>query len=67
MLDVSQQTVSSIESNIPSIQALIVDGPNFKIHNAWLVTPKTDILQKTRQTASLSQRHCRKPNRRKIR
>jgi hypothetical protein len=54
MLDLSQQTVSSIESNTPSIQALLVDGPNFKIHNAWPVTLKTDILQKTGQTASLS-------------
>jgi len=31
-----------------------MDGPQFKIHKAWLVTLKIDILQMTRQTASLS-------------
>ena len=30
-----------------------MDGPQFKIHNAWLVTLKTYILQKNGQTASL--------------
>jgi hypothetical protein len=29
-----------------------VDGPQFKIHNAWLVTLKIDILQKTGRTDS---------------
>ena len=53
MLDLSQQTVSSIKSNIPLLQALLLDGPQLKIHNAWLVT-LIDILQKTGQTASLS-------------
>ena len=53
MLDLSQQTVNSIKSNTPLLQALLVDGPQFKIHNAWLVT-LIDILQKTGQTASLS-------------
>jgi hypothetical protein len=54
MLDLSQQTVSSIKSNTPLIQALLVGGPRFKVHSAWLVTLKIDILQKTGQTASLS-------------
>jgi len=31
-----------------------MDGPQRKIHNAWLVTWKIDILQKTGQTASFS-------------
>jgi hypothetical protein len=42
------------KKNIPLLQALLVDGPQFMIHNAWLVTLKTDILQKTGKTASLS-------------
>jgi len=54
MLHLSQQSVSSIKSNEPLIQALLVDGPQFKIHNAWLVTLKIDILRKTGETASLS-------------
>ena len=31
-----------------------MDGPQFKVQSAWLVTLKTDILQKTGQTASLA-------------
>ena len=31
-----------------------MDCPQFKIHNAWLVTLKIDIFQKTGKTASLS-------------
>ena len=31
-----------------------MDGPQFKIHNAWLVTLKIDIVQTTGQTASLA-------------
>ena len=31
-----------------------MDGPQFKIHSARLVTLKIDILQKTGQTAYLS-------------
>ena len=44
MLDLAQQTVSSIKSNKPLIQALLMDGPQFKVHSAWLVTLKIDIL-----------------------
>ena len=32
MLYVSQQTVGSIYSNTPFIQALLVDGPQFRSH-----------------------------------
>ena len=53
-LDLSQQTVRSIQSNTPLIQALLTDGSQFKIHNAWLVTLKIDIVQTTGQTASLA-------------
>jgi hypothetical protein len=44
MLDLSQHTVSSGYSNTPLIQALLVDGPQFKTHTAWLVTRTLDIL-----------------------
>jgi hypothetical protein len=54
MLEVSQQTVSSIYSNTPSIQALLEDGPQFTTHSARLVTLELGILQNPGQTASLS-------------
>jgi hypothetical protein len=54
MLEVSQQTVSSIYSNTPLMQALLEDGPQFKTHLAWLVTLELGILQNPGQTASLS-------------
>jgi len=54
MLDVSQQTVGSVCSNTPLIQALLEDGPQFKTHSAWLVTLELGILQNPGQTASLS-------------
>jgi len=42
--DVSQQTVGSIYSNTPLIQALLEDGPKFMTHSAWLVTLELGIL-----------------------
>jgi hypothetical protein len=52
--DLSQQNISGIKGNIPSTQALLVDGRQFKTHTAWLFTLKLDIFQNPGQTASLS-------------
>jgi hypothetical protein len=54
MQDVSQQTVGSIYSNTPFIQALCGDDPQFQTHSARLVTLEIGILQNPGQTASLS-------------
>jgi hypothetical protein len=40
-------------SNTPLLLALLMYGPQIKAHIAQLVILKIDILQKTRQTASL--------------
>jgi len=54
MLDLSRHTMSSDYSNTPVIQAVLVDGPQFKNQTAWLVTPKLDILQTPGQTPSFT-------------
>jgi len=54
MLVLSKQTVSNVYSNTPSIQALLVDGPQFMTYATRLVILKPDILQNAGQTVSLS-------------
>jgi hypothetical protein len=54
MLVLSKQTVSSVYSNTPSIQALLMDAPQFTTYATWLVILKPDILQNAGQTVSLS-------------
>ena len=51
-----QQTLSSIWSNTPEIQALFLDNPQYEYttHSACLVTLKLDILLNPGQTVSLS-------------
>jgi hypothetical protein len=63
MLEVSQQTVGSIYSNTPFIQALLKDGPQFKTHSAWMVTLELGNLQNPGQTASLPPTFCRNQKR----
>jgi len=54
MLDVSQQNVGSICSNTPLIQPLLRDGPQYKIHLAWLVALELGILQNPGERASFT-------------
>jgi hypothetical protein len=53
MPDLTQHTVSSDYSNTPSIQALLVDGPQSKTLTAWLVTLQLDSFPFINATAGL--------------